>query len=91
MTYFLPNYTIPRTAFTAPARPRRVICDAYPERNRRCRRHATARLTLLTAAECITVARCEACAAELREKARSGATFEIIEDEPLNQKGATRD
>lgn len=80
----------------APTYPRpagqRPICDAWlpvptpgpaaqpGPRLRRCRRHAAFRLTLLTAAECITVNRCPACANELREQARAGATFEIIAD-----------
>lgn len=80
--YFLPNHPIPLTAFTA--RPGRVICDAYPERNRRCCRRATTRLTLLTATDCITVVRCAACAEELRERERAGATFEIIADSLIN-------
>lgn len=66
------------------------VCDCYsrnPNPNGpyliRCRKHAKHRLTLKTSGDCFQVKRCETHADELQIGVKTGATFEILEDEVI--------
>lgn len=92
------GYTLEDTVNYRPAT-RSEICDAYeinPDYNTvvgaprliRCRCHAVARITIKTAAEVAALKRCPRHAQELRDRKRTGATFEILEDVSLLKEAA---